>query len=147
MIGRFLVKSAARFSRLGQQPFSHTLVALRQMQQQSRSLSILLPTSSVQSSFSSRRYLSKSTKTNKKYQVCRPNMCFAIIHVIFQPISYGPKSKRPIIEVYHKMTVKALAQAMDIDVGASSTCLWFCFICILFRYRSCLRLSYSYQKW
>jgi hypothetical protein len=32
-------------------------------------------------------------------------------------MSYGPKSKRPIIEIYHKMTVKALAQAMNINVG------------------------------
>jgi len=40
-----------------------------------------------------------------------------IIIICFQPISYGPKSKRPIIEVYHKMTVKALARAMDINVG------------------------------
>jgi len=33
-------------------------------------------------------------------------------------MAYGPKSKRPIIEVYHKMTVKALAQAMGINVGS-----------------------------
>lgn len=32
-------------------------------------------------------------------------------------MNYGPKSKRPTIEIYHKMTIKALAQAMDINVG------------------------------
>ncbi|CAF1320627.1 unnamed protein product [Rotaria sordida] len=70
-------------------------------------MSSLLLKSSVQNSFYSLRFLSKNTKSNKKYQ----------------PISYGPKSKRPIIEVYHKMTVKALAQAMDINVDHVYGCL------------------------
>ena len=40
-----------------------------------------------------------------------------MIHICFQPINYSPKSKRPTIEVYHRMTVEALAQAMNTDVG------------------------------
>lgn len=113
MISRVFLRSSAIFYRSGQQSFSNTLLAVRQW----RRISILLPTTSVQSSFISRRYLSKSTKSNKKYQVGHSEIPIERIHCIFQPISYGPKSKRPIIEIYHKMTVKALARAMDINVG------------------------------
>ncbi|CAF1376677.1 unnamed protein product [Adineta steineri] len=103
MITQFLFKSTMTICRSCQQRLTNSLIFLHQQQLQRRNISTLLSTTS----FSSLRFLSKSTKTNKKYQ----------------PISYGPKSKRPIIEIYHKMTVKALAQAMNINVDHVYDCL------------------------
>jgi hypothetical protein len=116
MTSRFLLKSTSTICRLCQQRLTKSFIFVYQHQQR-RNISTLLSTSSVQTSFCSLRFLSKSTKTNKKYQVCHAIILLIIIINCFQPISYGPKSKRPIIEVYHKMTVKALARAMDINVG------------------------------
>lgn len=124
MISRFFLKSTVTLCRRGEQRLSKTLLALHQ-KQQSRQMSTLLFTSSAQITFSSLRSLSKSTKSNKKYQVGCTAIQSVIINLVFQPISYGPKSKRPIIEVYHKMTVKALAQAMDISVGQFFGCVIF----------------------
>jgi hypothetical protein len=57
MISRFIFKSTSIICRSCQQ-------------QQRRIISTLLSTSSVQTSFYSLRFLSKSAKSNKKYQVC-----------------------------------------------------------------------------
>ncbi len=116
MISRFLFKSTTTICRSCQQRLTNTLIFFHQQQQRSN-MSTLLTISSVPTSFYSLRFLSKSTKTNKKYQVCHGILLLIIMTIYFQPMSYGPKSKRPIIEIYHKMTVKALAQAMNINVG------------------------------
>jgi hypothetical protein len=69
MISRFLLKSTTTICCLCQQRLTRSLIFLHQ-QQQRRNISTLLSKSSVQTYFSSLRFLSKSTKTNKKYQVC-----------------------------------------------------------------------------
>ena len=119
MISRFLLKSTAVIGRSSQQRLSGFLLLLQQKQQR-RNISTLLSISFVRTSFFSLRFLSKNTKSNKKYQVSYHAIQLITINLDFQPMSYGPKSKRPIIEIYHKMTVKALAQAMDISVGQCS---------------------------
>jgi hypothetical protein len=69
MISRFIFKSNSIICRSCQQQLTKSLVFLHQ-QQQRRIISTLLSTSSVQTSFYSLRFLSKSAKSNKKYQVC-----------------------------------------------------------------------------
>ncbi|CAF1649060.1 unnamed protein product [Adineta ricciae] len=106
MISRFLFKSTSILCRSCQQRLT-TCSNSPYLYQTRRNLSSLFSKTLPHTSFNARRFLSKSTKTNKKYQ----------------PVSYGPKSKRPVIEVYHKMTIKALAQAMSINVDHIYDCL------------------------
>ena len=115
IINRFLIRSSSIIGRSYRMTLSSRLL---HQQHCHRSISLLSFPSLSSHQLVLHRCASKSAKTNKKYQVCLISESFSIeIFFFFQPISYGPKSKRPIIEIYHKMTIRALAKAMDINVG------------------------------